>query len=75
MGVRPGLTCCCGPLRSSTPQEWTQFSQSNVARAHEALQASEQLREDTSLSRAQVGQGGTLTWIQILDPDQSSESF
>uniref|UniRef100_A0A3Q2ZNW0 Tektin n=1 Tax=Kryptolebias marmoratus TaxID=37003 RepID=A0A3Q2ZNW0_KRYMA len=39
---------------SSTPQEWLQFSHLNVTRAHEALQASQQLREDTSLSRAQI---------------------
>ncbi|XP_037548831.1 tektin-2 [Nematolebias whitei] len=42
------------PSGSSTPQEWAQFSQVNVTRAHEAMQASQQLREDTSLSRAQI---------------------
>ncbi|XP_068189532.1 tektin-2 [Antennarius striatus] len=42
------------PSGSSTPQEWVQFSHNNVARAHEAMQASQQMREDTSLTRAQL---------------------
>ncbi|XP_028255770.1 tektin-2 [Parambassis ranga] len=42
------------PPSSSSPQEWVQFSQYNVASAHEAMQLSEQMREDTSLSRAQL---------------------
>lgn len=43
--------CRCS---SSTPQEWIQFSQYNVDRAQEAMQVSQQMREDTSLARAQV---------------------
>lgn len=39
---------------SYTPQEWVQFSQYNVARAQEAMQVSQQMREDMSLTRAQV---------------------
>lgn len=42
---------CCS---SSTPQEWVQFSQYNVICAEEAMQASQQMREDMSLTRAQV---------------------
>ncbi|XP_047239361.1 tektin-2 [Girardinichthys multiradiatus] len=42
------------PSCSSTPQEWAQFSQYNVARAHEAVHKSQQIREDMSLSRAQL---------------------
>uniref|UniRef100_UPI003AAA29FB tektin-2 n=1 Tax=Centroberyx gerrardi TaxID=166262 RepID=UPI003AAA29FB len=42
------------PTGSSTPQEWVQFSQYNVARAQEAMQVSQQLREDASLTRAQL---------------------
>ncbi|KAM4725026.1 tektin-2 isoform 2-T2 [Anableps anableps] len=42
------------PSGSSTPQEWAQFSQHNVARAHEAVRVSQQMRADMSLSRAQV---------------------
>nr|XP_020453202.1 tektin-2 [Monopterus albus]XP_020453203.1 tektin-2 [Monopterus albus] len=42
------------PPGSSTPQEWVQFSQYNVARAQEAMQVSQQMREDMSLSRAQL---------------------
>ncbi|XP_008299313.1 tektin-2 [Stegastes partitus] len=42
------------PSGSSSPQEWIQFSQYNVARAHEAMQASQQMREDMSLTRAQL---------------------
>uniref|UniRef100_A0A4W6E9M4 Tektin n=1 Tax=Lates calcarifer TaxID=8187 RepID=A0A4W6E9M4_LATCA len=43
------------PSGSSTPQEWVQFSQYNIARAQEAMQVSQQMREDMSLTRAQVG--------------------
>ncbi|XP_037651718.1 tektin-2 [Sebastes umbrosus] len=42
------------PSGSCTPQEWVQFSQYNVARAQEAMQVSQQMREDMSLSRAQL---------------------
>lgn len=42
---------CCS---SSTPQEWVQFSQYNIVCAEEAMQASQQMREDMSLTRAQV---------------------
>nr|XP_046273365.1 tektin-2 isoform X2 [Scatophagus argus]XP_046273366.1 tektin-2 isoform X2 [Scatophagus argus]XP_046273367.1 tektin-2 isoform X2 [Scatophagus argus]XP_046273368.1 tektin-2 isoform X2 [Scatophagus argus]XP_046273370.1 tektin-2 isoform X2 [Scatophagus argus] len=42
------------PSGSSTPQEWVQFSQYNVARAQEAMQVSQQMREDVSLTRAQL---------------------
>uniref|UniRef100_UPI0037E8A5E8 tektin-2 n=1 Tax=Semicossyphus pulcher TaxID=241346 RepID=UPI0037E8A5E8 len=42
------------PSGTSTPQEWVQFSQFNVARAQEAMQVSQQMREDMSLTRAQL---------------------
>uniref|UniRef100_A0A672ZHP2 Tektin n=1 Tax=Sphaeramia orbicularis TaxID=375764 RepID=A0A672ZHP2_9TELE len=42
------------PTGSCTPQEWVQFSQYNVACAHEAMQVSQQMREEISLSRAQL---------------------
>ncbi|KAM6903171.1 tektin-2 [Lycodopsis pacificus] len=42
------------PSGSSTPQEWVQFSQYNVARAQEAMQVSQQMRVDMSLTRAQL---------------------
>ncbi|XP_059205556.1 tektin-2 isoform X2 [Centropristis striata] len=42
------------PSGSCTPQEWVQFSQYNVARAQEAMQVSLQMREDMSLTRAQL---------------------
>ncbi|XP_034560480.1 tektin-2 [Notolabrus celidotus] len=42
------------PSGSSTPQEWVQFSQYNVARAQEAMQVSQQMREDMSLTTAQL---------------------
>ncbi|KAG7233709.1 hypothetical protein INR49_006690 [Caranx melampygus] len=42
------------PPGSSTPQEWLQFSQYNVARAQEAMALSQQMREDMSLTRAQL---------------------
>lgn len=42
---------CCS---SSNPQEWSQFSQYNVARAQEAMHVSQQMREDMSLTRVQV---------------------
>ncbi|KAM8841576.1 tektin-2 [Spinachia spinachia] len=41
------------PPGSSNPQEWSQFSQYNVARAQEAMQVSQQMREDMSLTRVQ----------------------
>ncbi|KAM9386052.1 tektin-2 [Pholidichthys leucotaenia] len=42
------------PSGSSTPQEWVQFSQYNVTRAHEAIQLSQQMREDMNLTQAQL---------------------
>ncbi|KAM7384631.1 hypothetical protein PAMA_011809 [Pampus argenteus] len=42
------------PSGSSTPEEWVQFSQFNVARAQEAMEVSQQMREDMSLTRAQL---------------------
>ncbi|CAK6971576.1 tektin-2 [Scomber scombrus] len=42
------------PSGSSTPQEWVQFSQYNVACAQQAMQVSQQMREDMSLSRAKL---------------------
>ncbi|XP_067468445.1 tektin-2 [Thunnus thynnus] len=42
------------PSGSSTPQEWVQFSQYNVTCAQEAMQVSQQMREDMSLTRAQL---------------------
>ncbi|XP_042363048.1 tektin-2 [Plectropomus leopardus] len=42
------------PSGSCTPQEWVQFSQYNVARAQEAMQVSQQMREDMSLTVAQL---------------------
>ncbi|XP_056154830.1 tektin-2 [Lampris incognitus] len=42
------------PTGSITPQEWVQFSQYNVVRAQEAVQVSQQIREDMSLTRAQL---------------------
>ncbi|XP_071356819.1 tektin-2 [Trachinotus anak] len=42
------------PSGSSTPQEWVQFSQYNAARAQEAMQVSQQMREDMSLTRSQL---------------------
>lgn len=39
---------------STTPQEWLQFSQYNVARAQQAMQVSQEMREEMSLTRAQV---------------------
>ncbi|XP_041868508.1 tektin-2 isoform X2 [Melanotaenia boesemani] len=42
------------PPGSSTSQEWVQFSQFNVNRAQEAMQASQQIRENMNLSRAQL---------------------
>lgn len=44
-------SCCCS---SSTPKEWIQNSQHNIVCAEEAMQVSQQIREDTSLRRAQV---------------------
>ncbi|XP_069031817.1 tektin-2 [Embiotoca jacksoni] len=42
------------PSGSSTPQEWVQFSQYNVACAQEAMQVSQQTRADVSLIRPQL---------------------
>ncbi|XP_049890291.1 tektin-2 [Epinephelus moara] len=42
------------PSGSSTPQEWVQFSQYNMTRAQEAMQVSQQMREDMSLTIAQL---------------------
>ncbi|XP_036423229.1 tektin-2 [Colossoma macropomum] len=42
------------PPGSTTPQQWEQFSHYNVTRAKEEMQASLQLRENISISRAQV---------------------
>ncbi|TWW65830.1 tektin-2 [Takifugu flavidus] len=42
------------PPGSSTPEEWVQFSQSNVTGAQEAMRVSQQRREDMSLTRAQL---------------------
>ncbi|XP_040909686.1 tektin-2 [Toxotes jaculatrix] len=42
------------PSGSSNPQEWVQFSQYNLARGQEAMQVSQQMREDMSLTRAQL---------------------
>jgi hypothetical protein len=44
----------CAVCSSTTTQQWEQFSQYNVARAQEEMQASLQLREDMSVTRAQV---------------------
>ncbi|XP_008329308.1 tektin-2 [Cynoglossus semilaevis] len=42
------------PTGTSTPHEWVQFTQRNIARAQEAMQVSQQMREDMSLTRAQL---------------------
>ncbi|XP_024151475.2 tektin-2 [Oryzias melastigma] len=42
------------PSGSSTPQEWVQLSSHNVVQAEEAMRSSQQMREDMSLSRAQL---------------------
>ncbi|CAN9503554.1 unnamed protein product [Ophioblennius macclurei] len=42
------------PSGSSTPQEWLQFSQINVSRAQDAMQTSQRMRDDASLTRAQL---------------------
>lgn len=39
---------------STTPQQWEQFSRYNVTRAKEEMQASVQIRENNSITRAQV---------------------
>ncbi|KAJ8389410.1 hypothetical protein AAFF_G00119480 [Aldrovandia affinis] len=38
----------------TTPQQWEQFSKCNVSRAQEEMQASQQLRGDMTLTKAQV---------------------
>ncbi|KAM9838993.1 tektin-2 [Aulostomus maculatus] len=57
-GDSPQISLKTNPTRipsgSSTPQEWVQFSQYNMACAQEAMQLSQQMREDTSLTRAQL---------------------
>ncbi|KAK7124517.1 hypothetical protein R3I94_018779 [Phoxinus phoxinus] len=42
------------PPGSTTPQQWEQFSQYNITRAKEEMQASVQIRENNSITRAQV---------------------
>ncbi|XP_037119238.1 tektin-2 [Syngnathus acus] len=42
------------PAGSCTPHEWIQFTRLNLARAHEAMQMSEQLRENMSLTRVKL---------------------
>ncbi|XP_072530840.1 tektin-2 [Salminus brasiliensis] len=42
------------PPGSTTPQQWEQFSHHNVSHAKEEMQASVQLRENMSITRAQV---------------------
>nr|XP_055076452.1 tektin-2 [Misgurnus anguillicaudatus]XP_055076453.1 tektin-2 [Misgurnus anguillicaudatus] len=42
------------PLGSTTPQQWEQFSRYNVARAKDEMHTSMQIRENSSLTRAQV---------------------
>uniref|UniRef100_A0A3Q2XWH8 Tektin n=1 Tax=Hippocampus comes TaxID=109280 RepID=A0A3Q2XWH8_HIPCM len=42
------------PAGSCTPHEWIQFTQLNLARAREAMEMSEQMREDMSLTRVSV---------------------
>ncbi|KAJ8000303.1 hypothetical protein DPEC_G00203440 [Dallia pectoralis] len=42
------------PTGSTTPQQWAQFSQFNVSRAQEDMLASLQLREEMSVTRAQL---------------------
>ncbi|CAB1447233.1 unnamed protein product [Pleuronectes platessa] len=50
------------PSGSSTPQEWGQFSQYNVLQAQEAMQVSQHMREDTSLTRAQLQNELAVQW-------------
>ncbi|XP_060948970.1 tektin-2 [Limanda limanda] len=50
------------PSGSSTPQEWGQFSQYNVLQAQEAMQLSQHMREDTSLTRAQLQNELAVQW-------------
>ncbi|XP_067267873.1 tektin-2 [Chanodichthys erythropterus] len=42
------------PPGSTTPQQWEQFSRYNITRAKEEMQASVQIRENNSITRAQV---------------------
>ncbi|XP_061520920.1 tektin-2 [Phycodurus eques] len=42
------------PAGSCTPYEWIKFTQLNLARAREAMQMSEQMREDMSLTRVNL---------------------
>ncbi|XP_061885516.1 tektin-2 [Entelurus aequoreus] len=42
------------PAGTCTPQEWVRFSQLNLARAHEAMRMSQQMRDDMSLSRVNL---------------------
>ncbi|CAL8298948.1 unnamed protein product [Lota lota] len=42
------------PTGTVTPQEWAQFSQFNVACAQEAMQFSQQMRENASLTRSKL---------------------
>ncbi|XP_077599785.1 tektin-2 [Stigmatopora nigra] len=42
------------PAGTCTPHDWIQFTQLNLARAREAMQMSEQMREDMSLTRVNL---------------------
>ncbi|XP_061661192.1 tektin-2 isoform X2 [Syngnathoides biaculeatus] len=42
------------PAGSCTPHEWIKFTQLNLARAREAMEMSEQMREDMSLTRVNL---------------------
>nr|AAQ97971.1 tektin 2 [Danio rerio] len=42
------------PPGSTNPQQWEQFSRYNISRAREEMQASVQIRENNSITRAQV---------------------
>ncbi|XP_051520595.1 tektin-2-like isoform X2 [Myxocyprinus asiaticus] len=42
------------PPGTTTPQQWEHFSRYNITRAKEEMQASMQLRENSSITRAQV---------------------
>ncbi|KAG1948680.1 tektin-2 [Pimephales promelas] len=42
------------PPGSTTPQQWEQFSRYNITRAKEEMQASVQIRDNNSITRAQV---------------------
>uniref|UniRef100_A0A671LNQ6 Tektin n=1 Tax=Sinocyclocheilus anshuiensis TaxID=1608454 RepID=A0A671LNQ6_9TELE len=46
------------PPGTTTPQQWEQFCRYNITRAKEEMQASVQIRENNSITRAQVPQLG-----------------